>query len=574
MPLLVITLIGAFLRFYNLMWGDGNFFHPDENNMARSISQMNIAQKLYPDFFAYGQFPLYASYFLVQVLYFVTTTLFKIDLAGMFPFHPVAFKDAVFGLRFFSALFSTCTIPVAYFLLSELIPKNGRFSYYPLIGASLVAFLPGLIQSAHFGTTESILTFFFLLTIYLSVKLLRTKHHSILTILLGIALGLSMGTKITAVLFFIPPILAIFLIRPIISHKISVLIILKKVALIGLLAVSAFIFFFISSPYSVLDWTHFRDTSRYESEVATGAAQVFYTRQFIDTTPFIFQMTHVFPYVLGVGLVIAGFISFFILPFLVRKFGDKLLIQQYIVITISFLVFLVLNTMLFIKWTRFLTPLIPIIVVNTVLFLFLIEKVLKKTVVQTITAIILVITILSGVYFFILYTREDIRLTASRWIYDNIPNGSYILSETGNVVDIPLEIKDSKNTAISNGGTHNYTVISFDFYHLEQDNLEASLVDHLGKAEYIFVPSRRIFANHIRFPDKYPLLNTYYTKLFNGELGFSKVAEFNAFPLFSDERAEETWTVFDHPVIRVFKKVDRHDKLYYQEVLEMKEKNI
>jgi hypothetical protein len=52
--------------------------------------------------------------------------------------------------------------------------------------------------------------------------------------------------------------------------------------------------------------------------------------------------------------------------------------------------------------------------------------------------------------------------------------------------------------------------------------------------------------------------------LFDGKLGFKKVAEFSSYPTiklfnrkifeFKDEEAEETWTVFDHPVIRVYKK--------------------
>lgn len=65
----------------------------------------------------------------------------------------------------------------------------------------------------------------------------------------------------------------------------------------------------------------------------------------------------------------------------------------------------------------------------------------------------------------------------------------------------------------------------------------------------------------------YPQLNDYYQKLFSGELGFEKVAEFVAYPkieLFGktlielpDEEAEETWTVFDHPVFRIYKRLSQ-----------------
>ncbi|MFQ5452323.1 MAG: hypothetical protein ACE5DQ_02050, partial [Candidatus Paceibacterota bacterium] len=127
-------------------------------------------------------------------------------------------------------------------------------------------------------------------------------------------------------------------------------------------------------------------------------------------------------------------------------------------------------------------------------------------------------------------------------------------------------------------------VISFDFYNLDTNpKLEEELEKHINRADYIFIPSRRVFSNHACLdPDelflapvdrigyeasrceelkkKYPLLNDYYRKLFLGELGFTKVAEFTSYPRmfgfeFPDESAEETWTVFDHPVVRVYKRI-------------------
>ena len=84
----------------------------------------------------------------------------------------------------------------------------------------------------------------------------------------------------------------------------------------------------------------------------------------------------------------------------------------------------------------------------------------------------------------------------------------------------------------------------------ENSQLQEELKEHLAKADYIFVPSRRIFAN---LNNRYPLLNKYYTDLFSGKLGFEKVAEFSAG--LNDEQAEETWSVFDHPVIRIYKRI-------------------
>ena len=133
--------------------------------------------------------------------------------------------------------------------------------------------------------------------------------------------------------------------------------------------------------------------------------------------------------------------------------------------------------------------------------------------------------------------------------------------------------------------TSNVNITNFDFYSLDENPaLLAELKEHLAKADYIFVPSRRIFANQTctnpvtgllrrstprndercsRLKQQYPLLNEYYEKLFSGQLGYHQVAEFSSYPAlhvasytlhFPDETAEETWTVFDHPVVRIYKR--------------------
>lgn len=226
--------------------------------------------------------------------------------------------------------------------------------------------------------------------------------------------------------------------------------------------------------------------------------------------------------------------------------------------------------------------------------------------------------IIPGVSHLSIYQNPDVRFTASDWIYKNIPSESYILSETANVVDAPFSTSNFQHP------TANYNYISFNFYDLDENPLlQLQLKEHLARADYIFIPSRRIFANHycpglssfrgseitkksstdligthLRFArfladarndkenvarndakeekcqylrKKYPLLNDYYDKLFSGELGFEKVAEFNSFPKielfgktildFPDEQGEETWTVFDHPVFRIYRKISNISKL-------------
>nr|MBP6993953.1 hypothetical protein [Candidatus Woesebacteria bacterium] len=189
--------------------------------------------------------------------------------------------------------------------------------------------------------------------------------------------------------------------------------------------------------------------------------------------------------------------------------------------------------------------------------------------------------VVPGVMFLSIYTKRDVRFVASEWVYTHIPSGSYVLSETANVIDIP--IPDVRNKGQIPDG-FNIQYLSFNSYEVDVDQaLQSNLKDAIAQADYIFVPSRRVFYNHtcVDLTGKitttrhskekcaylartYPVLKSYYEDLFSGKSGFTQVAVFTSYPriqLFEetifespDEPAEETSTVFDHPVMRIYKK--------------------
>jgi hypothetical protein len=149
-------------------------------------------------------------------------------------------------------------------------------------------------------------------------------------------------------------------------------------------------------------------------------------------------------------------------------------------------------------------------------------------------------------------------MIASSWMSQNLPPQANILSEAGNVVNLPLK--------------GNFKVTNLDFYHLDEDlKLFPQLVEELEKSQFVLVPSRRIFANH---PFQlFPKTACYHYLLFSGQLGFEKIKKFNSYPsislgnfklVFPDEMAEETWTVFDHPVIRIYQKQTNYSQTEYQ----------
>lgn len=593
--LLLIIACAAFLRFYNLMFDYPYFFDPDERNMASAITQFKLPAppseligciineisgtntngeicSLNPHFFAYGQFPLYLAFISDQVTKAVgfNTHLNPNKLVLL----QTEFPAAIFWLRFYSALFSLGIVLTVYFIAIKLVQFR-----YALIISAFTAFMPGLIQAAHFGTTESLLTFFFMTSILFSLSLgfqydsLRNRFHpdKKLIIALSVCIGLALGSKLTGLFFTMPVFFALIikLVTIIKLRKRLWFLNAEKLLLTGItILVGALFIYGVSSPYNFVDPADFKSAVfGYEADVATGRYEAFYTRQFINTVPVLFQLGKIFPFTLGWPVMILGILGFIyillrlslsILP-TVRKSKIPITNNYLLIIILSFLVYFIPNAVLYAKWTRFMTPVFPVFSLFAGYLLNAIRQYTSKRsnfLITLFTVIVVLLNILPGVAFMSVYAHEDTRVQASRWIYLNIPEGSYILSETANVVDIPVGLENVEGK--------NYSVISFDFYHLDENPLLfMELLENLEKSNYIFVPSRRIFANYQRDPAKYPLVTKYYQLLFSGKLGYEEIARFNSFPTlgigrfsmpFPDEQAEETFTVFDHPVIRIYQK--------------------
>ncbi|MCL4364215.1 glycosyltransferase family 39 protein [Patescibacteria group bacterium] len=549
--LLVIGLL-VYTRFFNLGWGLPYPMHPDERNMAAAIQQLkcelpvfslnlpkslmenwqpaswlvlvkpfDLANCFNPNFFAYGQLPLYLAYIFVWVI------------RGFHDFGAmnVSFNDAVLSLRFIAALSSVLSAVIIIKIVDAL--TVGKKSIWLFATSSLtIVFLPFAIQFSHFGTTESLLMFFYLLIIYLTVRFLEKKIDELTFVLVSaLFIGAALATKVSSLIFVLVPMVGLsFEKRSRFPFLYSLLVRLFDVFILCLLSGLVFVVF---SPHNLINWQDFVGSMNYESSVALGSVLVFYTRQFVGSVPVLFQLTKIFPYALGWLLGLFG-----ILGLLVVGWKDK----RINILRVAFLIYFLPNSFLFAKWTRFMAPIFPIVTIFALILVVSSLDYLKKKpfLFYPASFILALFLIIPGISYLSIYQKPDVRFQATDWINKNIPPNSVVLSETANVVDIPLV------------NANNLDVISFNFYDLDVSlQLQQELKDDLAKADYIFVPSRRIFANSPK--EQYPLLNKYYQDLFSGKLGFQKVAEFSSG--LDDEQAEETWTVFDHPVIRIYKKV-------------------
>lgn len=528
----LILCLAGITRFIKLDWGNGFFFHPDENNMAWAVERMSL-KSLNPEFFAYGQLPLFLTFFSYQIVHLGN------KLA------PVPFSQAILLLRFWSAVFSVAAMVVGY-LLAKLLFKKEK---YALIFALLLVFTPGLIQAAHFGTTESILTFVALSLAYLSLRIFEKGLRGKNIFLVSLIGGMGLATKVNAFLFLLPVFLVFFFCYRKEKSK-------KGWLAKGLLMmVLMILFFFLFSPFHFINWQEALSTTKYESAVAMGKTSIFYTRQFVNTKPIFFQVIKIFPWTLGwpmLFLTLAGLL-FVLIGLVKRKFRLK---PELYILGAAFWPWFLFNSFLFVKWVRFMVPILPFLVLGAVWFIEILEercrhkRFFSDPICFYLFLSFIAVSCIPGLIFLKIYLFSDVRLEASKWMNENLSHESLVLSEGGNIVNLPI------------GRKGELRIINFDFYNLDQEReKQAELKNWIREADYILLPSRRVFAGYIDrggLKEEFPETVRFYQALFSGELGFRPLKEFKVFSdweemiVGSDLTSGETWTVFDHPTIRVF----------------------
>ena len=565
----LLSILLLYTRFVNLGWGLPYPFHPDERNIAWAIMKLTPQQFFKPDFYAYGQFTLYLAYIIVEL----SKLLYRLP-------PEITSEEATLALRAISALSSCLTVFISSKLIWLLLNQTYKHLSakkkigYVILSTLVFICLPVAIQFAHFGTTESLLMLLYIMLVYISAKVYAHKMSAKEYYLFGsIIIGISIATKISAFLYVLLPVFVFFtIIKPHLQDikvKEYFFTVLRFSITVGYIS-------FIFSPYNLIAFMEFLGSMHYESDVGLGKALVFYTRQFFMTAPVMYQIDHVLPYALTWMVFILSVAGFLFLPR--NKYID--------VLRVALLVVFIPNAFMYTKWTRFLAPAYPVMSIFAILaFIALAERLYQlvryfrslRLLVHAGLFIILLCMITPGIAYLSVYANPIVHYTASEWIYKNIPSGSVILSETANVIDLPITPPGVYPPAV------NYNYISFNSYDVDADpNLKRSFKEYINSADFIFVPSRRVFYNHTcerngypfvkpdparcaKLMAAYPTLNEYYYDLFKGNLPFKEVARFTSFPEINigghivytspDEDAEETWTVFDHPVIRIYKRI-------------------
>lgn len=517
--LLLIIVYGAIYRFYNLNWDEGHWFHPDERNIAMAVSKLSFFDQLNPQFFAYNGLWIYLTRGVAEGVKILTDN--ESWLSGWGEINLI--------IRSMSAVFSVLSLLLVFKVARKLLGTKAA-----LLATALSAYTVGYLQYAHYGVTESLLVFWVLLIIDLTLN----KRW----LLVSLAGGLAVATKTAALSFLLIPFLAGL--GEMLNRERRWDFFRRTPLMLIIFAISCFVF----TPYSFLSWSKFRESMAYEGGVVSGQLQVPYNLQFAQTQPYLFPLTnllwHLGPLVMGFGVV--GVLGWLVHQALSRKASPFLPALIFAVAYFGYV------GQWYAKFMRYLLPIYPVLIIAAAWLLFGISR-RYKNLGLVLIALTLTSTLLWSAAYMTVFQRPSTRITASKWIFEAIPADSRLLTEHWD---------DRLPTGLS-GFSVNYEFTEMTNYEPDNQVKLDQLSKNLADGDYIILSSRRLYGSIGQNPDRYPLTSYYYQQLFAEKLGYTLVARFDSYPqlgplVINDDGAEETFQIYDHPTIFIFQNTGRY----------------
>jgi hypothetical protein len=592
-----IAILGLALRLYGLDWdqmqaryqllvrlygldaAQGNNFHPDERQILFHVVQLSwpgswaqffnaATSPLNPHFFAYGSFPLYLLAAVGNVLSHISAPLAN-------------FANLTLTGRVLNAIFDCGTILLVGWLgllLTNDHTPGRRYAWsVALLAAALVAFTPFQLQLSHFYTVDTMLLFFVTLTVLACVVLVDTDKPVRWSLVAGFGYGLALATKFSAA----PLAVSLFVALAMRGYRRGLSSIIVPLLLSFCVTLAIFL---IAMPYALLDIPEFIQQVAQQGDLARGALDLPYVRQFAGTIPYVYEAQNMLFWGMGLMLGLAALAGFLWLCWRVwkRDAGPWLVVLSWV------LVYGVITGGFYVKYMRYMLPIYPFLTLMAASILIARLKFSRERVKDARTksyiAIILpyaaIVVVLAGTMFqglalLNVYSQPNTRIQASRWIFSHLKPGSVLTYEQWD--DALPEAVDNHDPSIyqqaSYPGADGQPQQGLDLYGDDTTAKAQQLARILPTVDAITMATDRLDKSIPRLPCRYPLTIHYYQLLFSGQLGFHLAAQFENHPnlfgiVLDDSNADESYSVFDHPTARIFVRDNPYpyssDQLYYK----------
>ncbi|MBV7329525.1 glycosyltransferase family 39 protein [Chloroflexi bacterium TSY] len=517
------------------------------------------------------------------------------------------------------ALLDTLTILLLFLLGSRMVSQrgsNGANAPYRspfsgvlvgLLAAAMYAFTAQAVQLSHFFAMDPASTTFTVLAVLGAVMMVQDRSRSS-AILCGLGVGMAVASKFSAIPIVLAPITAAILLlwRAAVQNNSDTqsqrsqsqgytqfsAIWLSLVAL-----TVAAISFLITSPYAVLDLESFLQATLVEQgRMVRGIADMPFTRQYRNTMPYLYFIEQQVRWGLGTPLGTIAIIgtlwmllemlgSLFVLvgrtlfgeqtdrsdegsPSPSHWLGDA---QMANIVVWSWVVpYFGLTGAFLAKFNRYMSPVLPFVLLFAAVMIGRIWMWGRQTsnasfarvlIGRGVATVLALVAIGSGIFWSAayvngVYNTDHPWLIASRWVYENVPRDSLILWELWDD-PLPKTVPNEPGMDMGSAGLRN-----IDWSPYEEDTPEkyALMKEKLREADYVIYSSKRIYESVDELPRRYPMTIRYYDAMFNEELGFELALDVSTPPalfdwVFEDRTADESWSLYDHPQVTIFRKV-------------------
>ena len=535
---LVAALVaGSLLRLNGIDWGTdpvtGEFhaFHPDESTIVRNSRWVgtDLRQIQMP----YGFFPAY--------LLWGVSSLAGVSLS---PDSNSGLREAHLLARSITAAMSVASIWVVF-----LIARTLGGGLTAAISAVLLAFCFGHVQQAHYYTVDPLLTATAVLCLYLILRM--PKAGAATYVAAGALVGIAVGTRLVGVLLVVP-----FVVqhlppdwyrRP--ARVFHALVSVRT----GLFLAGLFAMAIACEPFSVLEPSRFFGdddllTWRRSLDVSLGEVVFAWSLYDIGTKPFLFHLTDLLPYSLGLPLFAAA-VAGCLLAVILRNRTALVLLSWVIV-------YFAAVGGHHLKPVRYVLPLLPPLVVLAAWGCALcVRRVRFRPVAYGVPAIVICASVSIGLTTWNIYERTDARIEAARWIETHVPGEERVLTEVGGFPTDWMVSPPRRKRAVR---------ASY-FIHIRNCGTALAQIQHvrrlLEEARWIALVEENRERQFLAAAGSYPVGYGLYARLKSGGLGFSPVARFKTNPgagpvKFLRPYDEPTMTAFDHPAVMIYRRDD------------------
>ncbi len=542
---IILFLIAFVLRVIGIDWDEGMHFHPDERMLIMVADRVNFFTQLNPDFFNYGSLPVYILKGTSQLLSLALQT------------NIATYDGMLYVGRALSLINDLIVIGLIYNISHFLF--NKKYAALAAVFFYVFAFFP--IQNTHFFIVDTFLNVFTTTLIYLLLKYLKDQTIK-KAALIGIIFAAAITTKVTALLFSPIIVLVVFLAtHGKMKHRI-----IDTAQHGAIILCTTLLFSFIFMPFAFIELTQFLNEISMQLKMNSDPYIFPYTLQYVGTLPYWYYLKNIA--IWGLGPFISAFfllgvyehgVQFSIANIKKSYAKNHKHVWTFVIFYLFYIVYFVVIGKSAVKFMRYMLLMYPFFSILAGYGAYELFASMSTKMRKVILPLTFGLVILWTLAFVNIYSQRTTRLRASNWIYSYIPTGS----------TLAVEHWDDR-VPVFDIGRYNYQELTL--YDRPDDEIKWQVLNQkLASSDYIVIASNRLYVplqklnDCEKYTSCYPITAQYYKDLFEGKRGFTKVAEFSSYPNLPlgpwtfeiiDDAADESFTVYDHPKIMIFKKVN------------------